>query len=159
LPLYAYLMIGVLFFCLSQPFVSVIRGNNLLKAQFYTSLVSAILAVGLVVALVPVFGIEGAAMAIALTEIVACAITAWAACRFLSGVSLSLSASELIAAFVNAGLCSLISLLNAYAVLNAPLAALAIIGLCLVNGVLLFRTHRSVLSSLLARVRGVLVRS
>ena len=70
--LFALLSLGVLVYAISQPAISVVRGNNLLKNQIIiSSLTAAVVIVGILL-LVPLLGIIGAGMAIILAEIIAC---------------------------------------------------------------------------------------
>ncbi|WP_069660969.1 lipopolysaccharide biosynthesis protein [Arcticibacter eurypsychrophilus] len=82
--LFALLSLGVLVYAISQPAISVVRGNNLLKQQItISSLTAGVVILGIVI-LVPLFGIMGAGMAILLAEIIACVAYSMVAKQWLS---------------------------------------------------------------------------
>lgn len=70
--LFATLSIGILVYAISQPAVSILRGNNLLRPQLIISAMSAIITLIGIVVLVPKFGILGAGISLLIAEVAAC---------------------------------------------------------------------------------------
>ncbi|MEJ1236941.1 hypothetical protein WBG78_02365 [Chryseolinea sp. T2] len=66
--LFAFLSLSVLIFAIAQPAIAVVTGNNLMRPQLVMSCLSAVIVVGLVVGLVPIFGLPGAGLAIVASE-------------------------------------------------------------------------------------------
>jgi O-antigen/teichoic acid export membrane protein len=69
--LFSMLSQGVLVFAVAQPAMSIMRGNNLLRPQFLIAVLSAVIVIGGLFVLVPVYGIRGAGAALLAAEIVA----------------------------------------------------------------------------------------
>jgi O-antigen/teichoic acid export membrane protein len=69
--LFALLSLGVLVYAVVQPAMAVVIGNNLTKTQLALAGISAIIAFGFLVLLVPMIGILGAGIALLLAELVA----------------------------------------------------------------------------------------
>lgn len=69
--LFALLSLGVLVFAVAQPAMAVMRGNNLVRSQFLITLIAAIIVVGGMFILVPMYGITGAGISLLSAEIAA----------------------------------------------------------------------------------------
>jgi O-antigen/teichoic acid export membrane protein len=69
--LFAVLSLGVLVYAVVQPAMAVVIGNNLTKTQLAVAAIAAIIAFGVLILLVPIIGILGAAIALLLAEVVA----------------------------------------------------------------------------------------
>lgn len=69
--LFSLLSLGVLVFAVAQPSMAVMRGNNLLRPQLIIAIISATIVIGGMLALVPVWGIKGAGVALLSGEIAA----------------------------------------------------------------------------------------
>jgi len=68
--LFAVLSLSVLVYAVIQPAIAVVIGNNMLKPQFGLSCLAAIIVIGGIFLLVPLFGIRGAGIALLLSEVV-----------------------------------------------------------------------------------------
>ena len=68
--LFAVLSMTVLIYALAQPAIAIITGNNKLKVQIKTSLITAFILIGSLLVLVPLFGIVGAALSLVLAELI-----------------------------------------------------------------------------------------
>jgi O-antigen/teichoic acid export membrane protein len=69
--LFALLSLGVLVYAVIQPAIAVVVGNNLTKTQLHLTALSGVIVLGVLIALVPLIGILGAAIGLLLGEIVA----------------------------------------------------------------------------------------
>lgn len=67
--LFATLSLGVLVYAVIQPAMAVVMGNNLTKVQLAIAVLAAVVVLGSLFMLVPVFGILGAGIALLLAEI------------------------------------------------------------------------------------------
>ncbi|TRZ76718.1 MAG: hypothetical protein D4R94_04370 [Chitinophagaceae bacterium] len=67
---FGMLSVGILLAALVQPAVAVILGNNIVRTQLYISLLGALITIGALLMLVPLYKIRGAALALLLAEIV-----------------------------------------------------------------------------------------
>jgi O-antigen/teichoic acid export membrane protein len=67
--LFGTLSLGVLIVALAQPAAAVVQGNNLLRPQFFISLLAGLLTVFGMYLLVPIVGVRGAALALLSAEI------------------------------------------------------------------------------------------
>lgn len=80
---FAVLSIALLIFGLSQPVLTLVRGNNLLKAQLIVTVFGAVVMVGSIFLLTRKFGMLAAAFGLLSAEIISLAIYAWTAKRWL----------------------------------------------------------------------------
>ncbi len=69
--LFAILSLGVLVYAVVQPAMAVVIGNNLTKTQLALASMAAVIVFGILILLVPVIGILGAAIALLLAEVAA----------------------------------------------------------------------------------------
>lgn len=81
--LFGMLSLGVSVMALAQPAVAVLRGNNILRAQFGISIAATAVAVGGMFLLVPLLGVRGAALALLAAELTSLCATVWVAQRWL----------------------------------------------------------------------------
>lgn len=82
--LFALLSLGVLVFAWSQPAMAVVTGNNLLRPQLFVGLVAAVITIGGLFLVVPLFGITGAGFALLLAEGLAATLFSLVAARWLA---------------------------------------------------------------------------
>ena len=98
--LFALLSLAVLVFALAQPAMAVVTGNNLISEQIKTSAVATAITVGGIYLLVPLLGIQGAALALLAGEVSSLISYVRAAKKWLAGVAMRWPA----AAFGNASM-------------------------------------------------------
>ncbi len=127
--LYATCVASVLFFCLSQPFISIVRGHNLLKIQLFISSLCGLLVVGAVFVFVRLWGLVGVGAALAVTEIISLVMHVFFARRLLVGRGLSLDLTGLYVISAQSAGCVLMSTLIAIHVLPVAIAIVAVVGL------------------------------
>ena len=66
---FGMLSLGVLILALAQPAVAVMQGNNMVRAQLYISVFAALITIGGLFMLVPLYGIRGAAFTLLMAEL------------------------------------------------------------------------------------------
>ena len=69
--LFATLSMGVLVYAIVQPATAVVIGNNLTRTQLVLAIIAAAIVLGVLIVLVPIIGIRGAAIALLIAEIAA----------------------------------------------------------------------------------------
>lgn len=69
--LFALLSLGIIVYAISQPAISVVRGNNLTKVQSIIAAITAVITLAGIAALVPYFGLAGAGITLLVAEITA----------------------------------------------------------------------------------------
>lgn len=69
--MFAILSLGVLVYAIVQPATAVVIGNNLTKTQLLLAIIAAAIVLGVLIILVPIIGIRGAAIALLVAEVVA----------------------------------------------------------------------------------------
>lgn len=86
--LFAALSIGILLQSFAQPYATIVRGNNLLRAQLITSALTTAALILSAALLTPTFGMEGAGYALVLAETVNLVSILWVASRWAFKVRL-----------------------------------------------------------------------
>lgn len=81
--LFGMLSLSVAVLALAQPAAAVLLGNNLVRAQFFISIIAAIVAVLGMILLVPRIGVRGAAFALLAAELSSLVALIWVAQRWL----------------------------------------------------------------------------
>ena len=66
---FGMLSLGILLNALTQPAIAVIQGHNIVRAQLYISVLAALITIGGLLMLVPIYGIRGAAFALLMAEL------------------------------------------------------------------------------------------
>jgi O-antigen/teichoic acid export membrane protein len=121
--LFALLSLGVLVYALAQPAIAVVNGNNLIREQLMIAMLATFVTVAGIYFLVPLAGIQGAALALLAGEAISLFFYVRSASQWLAGSAMRWPAS----AFANASL----SLLVAGAGMAAIIIFQPYAGLCL----------------------------
>jgi O-antigen/teichoic acid export membrane protein len=81
--LFGIFSISLLIFALARPLIAILQGNNLLKVQLYISIGNSLIAVTGILLLSAALGVSGAASALLVAELVATALSAFYAHRWM----------------------------------------------------------------------------
>jgi O-antigen/teichoic acid export membrane protein len=86
--LFAILSLCVLIYAITQPAITVVKGNNLVRQQLLISFITGLMAIIGIIILVPLYGILGAGIALLIAEIMANIAFLYVAKNWLHGNSL-----------------------------------------------------------------------